>query len=466
MVDQDAVRRFLEEYRRYVTDTLEPAFSKTKAILSSWKDPSHWSRYRASERSPSPSPIQRVRVRIKRPESVLDKILRRPYDYPAGLRPESFASMTDTFGARIVVFFAADLSLIDRQIRTSGDFQPAPHYPPVAYLNNDLHEELGLTHLARQPKASGYASIRYILRLSMPVAGDGDAPWFELQVRPLLEDVWGEIEHLLGYGTTQKTSRTLRKQFRLISRSLEAIDDHCNMVYEDIARQQVNVSYNDSDPLSAENLPSVLNELGVASAQAELTGLLKILSSRGIQTVGGLRATQAQRNGESAFDVAAAIPFQQEDTLDEVSAPAVTNALRVFLCHASPDKPKVRELYQKLTAEGFDVWLDEETLLPGQDWQEEIPRAVKTSHVVLVCLSRTAVTKVGYLQREIRFALDVADEQPEGSIFLIPLKLEDCDIPTRLSRWQWVNVDMDGGYVKLMRSLRRRAEELGLKAVP
>lgn len=42
--------------------------------------------------------------------------------------------------------------------------------------------------------------------------------------------------------------------------------------------------------------------------------------------------------------------------------------LRVFLCHASQDKPIVRTLYRKLAAEPWiDPWLDEEKLLPGQD---------------------------------------------------------------------------------------------------
>ena len=47
--------------------------------------------------------------------------------------------------------------------------------------------------------------------------------------------------------------------------------------------------------------------------------------------------------------------------------------LRVFLCHSSQDKPIVRELYQRLNTEGWiDPWLDEEKLLPGQDWDMEI----------------------------------------------------------------------------------------------
>ena len=39
----------------------------------------------------------------------------------------------------------------------------------------------------------------------------------------------------------------------------------------------------------------------------------------------------------------------------------IDRKLRVFLCHASQDKPVVRELYQRLLAESWiDPWLDEE----------------------------------------------------------------------------------------------------------
>jgi TIR domain len=137
-------------------------------------------------------------------------------------------------------------------------------------------------------------------------------------------------------------------------------------------------------------------------------------------------------------------------------------SLSVFLCHASEDKPAVRELYEKLQRDGFDPWLDEENLLPGQDWKYEISRAVRNSHVVLVCLSDNSVTKTGFVQKEIRVALDVADEQPEGAIFIIPAKLEECDVPDRLSTWQWVNIDEAGGYERLVAALLRRAIELGI----
>jgi hypothetical protein len=84
---------------------------------------------------------------------------------------------------------------------------------------------------------------------------------------------------------------------------------------------------------------------------------------------------------------------------------------------------------------------------------------VRSSDVVLVCLSRSSVTKEGYLQKEIRFVLDVADEKPEGTIFVIPLKLEECEVPERLRRWHWVDYYDERGYERLLRSLQYTAEQ-------
>lgn len=133
--------------------------------------------------------------------------------------------------------------------------------------------------------------------------------------------------------------------------------------------------------------------------------------------------------------------------------------LSVFLCHSSGDKPKVRKLYKHLKSDNFDPWLDEEKLIPGQEWSKEIPKAVKKADVVIVCLSSDSIDKEGYIQKEITYALDTADEKPEGTIFLIPLKLEECEVPERISKWQWVNYFEKNGYKKLVGALEQRAQE-------
>lgn len=126
----------------------------------------------------------------------------------------------------------------------------------------------------------------------------------------------------------------------------------------------------------------------------------------------------------------------------------------------------MRTLYRRLRDDGVEPWLDEEEILPGQDWEYEIARAVRAVDVVIVCLSRESVTKSGYIQKEIRFALDIADEQPEGTIFIIPLKLEECDVPGRLRRWHWVNYFEPQGYERLLRTLRSPSVKFEQEARP
>lgn len=132
--------------------------------------------------------------------------------------------------------------------------------------------------------------------------------------------------------------------------------------------------------------------------------------------------------------------------------------LKAFLCHSRDDAPKIRELYKLLSKDGVNPWLDVERLLPGDNWPEEIYRAVQHSDVVIICFSKGTATKEGFVQREIKWALEVAEEKPDGTIFLIPLKLEECDIPERLHKLQWVNLFDENGYDLLKRSLSRRAE--------
>jgi hypothetical protein len=137
--------------------------------------------------------------------------------------------------------------------------------------------------------------------------------------------------------------------------------------------------------------------------------------------------------------------------------------LRVFLCHSSNDKPQVRKLYKKLTNDGIDVWLDEENLIPGQDWEYEISKAIDSSDAIVVCLSKGSLTKEGFVQKEITFALDKAQEKPEGVIFIIPALFDDCDIPPRLSKRHGAKLFEKNGYYQLLKALNVRSVNLGLK---
>ena len=145
----------------------------------------------------------------------------------------------------------------------------------------------------------------------------------------------------------------------------------------------------------------------------------------------------------------------------------VNHKLKVFLCHSSDDKPEVRELYQRLNAEGWiDPWLDEEKLYPGQDWDMAIEEAVEDAELVIAFLSHNSVSKEGYIQYELRTVLNIAKYKPAGTLFVAPIRLDNCKVPRSLKMWQFVDYFPENrknwAYHRILGSLKMRAEKLGI----
>lgn len=137
--------------------------------------------------------------------------------------------------------------------------------------------------------------------------------------------------------------------------------------------------------------------------------------------------------------------------------------LRVFLCHASQDKPIVRGLYQRLLTENWiDPWLDEEKLSLGQYWTSAIEEAIDSADIVVIFLSQNSVYKEGFIQRELNYVWELSLEKPKNVIFLIPFRLDDCEIPRYLRSRQWGDYygeEKEKAYDNLLRSLKRRFDE-------
>ena len=134
------------------------------------------------------------------------------------------------------------------------------------------------------------------------------------------------------------------------------------------------------------------------------------------------------------------------------------------MAHANEDKEQVRELYQRLKQEGYVPWLDEEDLLPGQKWRQEIPKAIKSSDFFITCLSMKSIAKTGYVQKEFRLALNYCAERLQDDIYLIPLKLTDCRIPDlrqeeyglALRDYQWLDYYKSNGFERLIQSIESK----------
>jgi TIR domain len=107
---------------------------------------------------------------------------------------------------------------------------------------------------------------------------------------------------------------------------------------------------------------------------------------------------------------------------------------RVFIAYVEEDLRYARRLYRAFEKSGFRPWLDKRKLLPGQNWPRAIETAIQTSDFFVACFSRRASSKRGSFHSELRYALSCATRVPLDEIFLIPVRLDDCEVPRRISR--------------------------------
>jgi hypothetical protein len=90
-----------------------------------------------------------------------------------------------------------------------------------------------------------------------------------------------------------------------------------------------------------------------------------------------------------------------------------------FASYASPDRHKVVQRVQGITAAGVNVYLDVASLRTGRDWQQQLFRAIETADVFYLFWSRFAKASE-HVEREWRTALD-----KKGLAFIHPIPLED-----------------------------------------
>lgn len=153
----------------------------------------------------------------------------------------------------------------------------------------------------------------------------------------------------------------------------------------------------------------------------------------------------------------AAVDFlHKEDGLQQMvdSIEQIVRRARVFLSYTKPNRGAVEILYRRLQMSGYLPWMDVFDIVGGEDWETAIRRAIRETDFVVVCLSSDSVGRRSFYQTEIGIALKVLDEQPPGKIFLIPTRLDACEVPyDRLQALNWIDLFEEDGYERLVRAL-------------
>lgn len=131
-------------------------------------------------------------------------------------------------------------------------------------------------------------------------------------------------------------------------------------------------------------------------------------------------------------------------------------APRAFIAYACEEYERAAELYEDLQDAGIRPWLDKKQLLPGQNWPRAIERAISISDFFIPCFSQRAAVKRGQFQSELRYALQCAARMPLEEIYIIPIRLDPCEIPDQICRTlQYVDLfpDWEKGVRRVIRSI-------------
>jgi hypothetical protein len=126
---------------------------------------------------------------------------------------------------------------------------------------------------------------------------------------------------------------------------------------------------------------------------------------------------------------------------------------KVFIAYVEEDAALSDRLYDAFAANGLNPWMDRRKLMPGQNWPRAIQEALETSDFVVACFSSHSVRKKGGFQAEIRYALDCAALVPLDEIFLVPVRLNDCQVPAQIRRLtQYVDLfpDWNHGFERIL----------------
>jgi ppGpp synthetase/RelA/SpoT-type nucleotidyltranferase len=153
--------------------------------------------------------VHSVAWRSKGRESLARKLARPDRNYT------DLWSLTDLVGVRVITYFADAVDRVGELVESNL---------PVDFRHSTDKRRHETTDF-------GYRSLHYVCRLGAPLP---ERACFEVQVRTVLEHAWAEIEHDLGYKTTEEIPLAVRRRLNRLAGLLELADQEFGAIRSDL----------------------------------------------------------------------------------------------------------------------------------------------------------------------------------------------------------------------------------------
>jgi len=160
----------------------------------------------------SRNPIHHMESRIKRPESMAQKLTRKGL----ALTPQSaMENLRDIAGIRVVCAYLNDVYTIANLLTGQDDIRL-----------------IQTRDYIKSPKANGYRSLHLIVEVPVFLSDGKQLVPVEVQIRTIAMDFWASLEHHLRYKETAAVPESLNRQLCEASEKIAAIDGEMQSIHD------------------------------------------------------------------------------------------------------------------------------------------------------------------------------------------------------------------------------------------
>jgi putative GTP pyrophosphokinase len=183
------------------------------------------------------SAIHSTRSRIKDPGHLSDKLIRkirksRDSGEQFDLTPENpFIKITDLAGIRLLHIHTRQISDIDRSLKAIIDEQPVEllEGPSARTWDDESRAFFRSIGIETQDSETMYTSVHYVVG-----SKSSTRVTCEIQVRTLMEEVWGEVDHTVNYPHPNEHV-ACREQIRALARATSSATRLVDSIFATVA---------------------------------------------------------------------------------------------------------------------------------------------------------------------------------------------------------------------------------------
>lgn len=164
--------------------------------------------------------VHSIKSRLKDPEHLRDKLLRKQKKGQTIEKEELFSKINDLIGIRLLHLYQDQFPIIHNEIlkniEKNGNWELCE--APKAYTwDPESLEAYKSLEIETEIKETLYTSVHYVIKPN----NDKSDVTCEIQVRTLFEEIWGEIDHTINY-PHPTNSIACQEQIKVLSKLVSA----------------------------------------------------------------------------------------------------------------------------------------------------------------------------------------------------------------------------------------------------